>query len=197
MKSCRVVLAMFGALCALAFTTVNLHSQDKAAPGTVQVHMVITDEAVHEDSEAPSLQPGDAKVKQGKTFLKVTQLIPARGDNAALQLFILIDDTLDSRIGTNLNDVRDFINAQPASTVIGVGYMSNATVNIVQNFTADHALAAKAVRLPLGTLSAMNSPYLSLISLVKSCRSRRSGAKSSWWQTESTGCVVRRHQFLG
>jgi hypothetical protein len=95
-------------------------------------------------------------------------LIPARGDNAALQLFILIDDTLDSRIGNNLNDVRDFINAQPASTVIGVGYMSNATVNIVQNFTADHALAAKAVRLPLGTLGAMNSPYLSLISLVKS-----------------------------
>ena len=90
-------------------------------------------------------------MKQGKTFLKVTQLIPAGGDNAALQLFILIDDTLDSRIGTNLKDVRDFINAQPASTVIGVGYMSNATVNIVQNFTADHALAAKAVRLPLGT----------------------------------------------
>ena len=61
MKSCRVVLAMFGALCALAFTTANLHSQDKAAPGTVQVHMVITDEAVHEDSEAPSLQPGRRK----------------------------------------------------------------------------------------------------------------------------------------
>jgi hypothetical protein len=52
--------------------------------------------------------------------------------------------------------------------VIGVGYMANATVNIVQNFTADHALAAKAVRPPLGTLGAMNSPYLSLISLVKS-----------------------------
>jgi hypothetical protein len=168
MKSCRVVLAMFGTLCALAFATVTAHSQEKAAPGGVQVHIVITDEAVHEDSEAPSLQPGDVKVKQGKTFLNVTQLIPARGDNSALQLFILIDDTLDSRIGNNLNDIRDFINAQPASTVIGVGYMSNATVNIVQNFTADHALAAKAVRLPLGTLGAMNSPYLSLISLVKS-----------------------------
>jgi hypothetical protein len=72
MKSCRVVLAMFGTLCALAFATVTAHSQEKAAPGGVQVHMVITDEAVHEDSEAPSLQPGDVKVKQGKTFLNVT-----------------------------------------------------------------------------------------------------------------------------
>jgi hypothetical protein len=32
--------------------------------------MVITDEAVHEDCEAPSLQPGDVKVKQGKTSSK-------------------------------------------------------------------------------------------------------------------------------
>jgi hypothetical protein len=41
------------------------------------------------------------------------------------------------------------------------------TIQIVQNFTADHALAAKAIRLPRGNLSSMDSPYLSLISLLK------------------------------
>jgi hypothetical protein len=45
--------------------------------------------------------------------------------------------------------------------------MSNASINVVQNFTADHDLAVKAVRLPRGSLSTMDSPYLSLISLVK------------------------------
>jgi len=45
--------------------------------------------------------------------------------------------------------------------------MSNASIQIVQNFTTDHALAAKAIRLPRGSLSAMDSPYLSLISLIK------------------------------
>jgi hypothetical protein len=143
-------------------------AQGKAgAAGTVQVHMVITDEAVRDNSEVPILRPENVQVKQGKTALKVDHLIPARADNAALQLFILIDDTCDSGIGNSLNDIRDFINAQPATTVIGVGYMSNAGTQIVQNFTADHALAAKAVRLPLGNLSAMDSPYLSLISLIK------------------------------
>jgi hypothetical protein len=97
----------------------------------------------------------------------VSQLIPAQGDNAALQLFILIDDTIGSGIGNNLNDIRDFISAQPASTVIAVGYMSNAAVTVVQTFTADHALASQALRLPRGSLSTMDSPYLSLISLVK------------------------------
>jgi hypothetical protein len=108
------------------------------------------------------------KVKQGKNFLQVTQLIPAQGDNAALQLMILIDDTLNPSVANNLSDIKDFINAQPSSTLIGVAYMSNATVRVVQNFTADHDLAVKAVRLPLGALSSMDSPYLSLISLLKS-----------------------------
>jgi hypothetical protein len=143
-------------------------AQDKAgAAGTVQVHMVITDEAVRDNSEVPILQPDAVQVKQGKSSLKVTHLIPARGDNAALQLFILIDDTCDTGIGNSLNDLRDFINAQPPTTVIGVAYMSNATIQITQNFTADHAAVAKAVRLPRGSTSSMDSPYLSLISLIK------------------------------
>lgn len=137
------------------------------APNTVQVHMVITDQALRDDSEVPILRPENVRVTQGKTSLTVNNLIPARGDNAALQLFILIDDTCDTSIGNSLNDLRDFINAQPATTVVGVAYMSNATIQITQNFTADHAAAAKAVRLPRGNLSSMDSPYLSLTSLIK------------------------------
>jgi hypothetical protein len=167
MKNYKTVLGLLVISCALMFSAQPaLHSQDKTTQGTVQVHLVITNEAQRGD-EVPTLQQGDVKVKQGKSFLKVNQLIPAQGDNAALQLFILIDDTLGSGVGNNLNDIRDFINAQPASTVVAVGYMSNAAVNVVQNFTADHALAVKALRLPRGGLSTMDSPYLSLISLVK------------------------------
>jgi hypothetical protein len=167
MKSYKSVFGILGVLCALIIATQMVNSQEKSISSSVQVHLVITNEAVRGDSEVPKLMAGDVKVRQGKSPLEVSQLIPAQGDNAALQLFILIDDTLDTRAGNNLNDVKDFISAQPASTVIGVGYMSNATVNVVQNFTADHDLAVKAIRLPRGNLSSMDSPYLSLISLVK------------------------------
>jgi hypothetical protein len=144
-----------------------VHSQANGATNTVQVHLVITDQKLNNDGAEPVLRADNVQVKQGKNDLKVEQLIPARDNNAALQLFVLIDDTCDSSIGNNLNDLRDFINAQPDSTVVGVGYMSNATIQIVQNFTADHATAAKAIRLPRGNTSAMDSPYLSLISLAK------------------------------
>ncbi|MGA9965724.1 MAG: hypothetical protein WBQ10_11030 [Terriglobales bacterium] len=162
----KIVLGLLSGLCLLTFTAPSMHSQDKNAQGAVQVHLVVTNEAQRGD-EVPTLQQGDVKVKQGNNFLTVNQLIPAKGDNAALQLFVLIDDTLGTAIGSNLNDIRDFINAQPVTTVIAVGYMSNAAVQVAQNFTADHALAAKALRLPRGSLSTMDSPYLSLISLVK------------------------------
>jgi hypothetical protein len=168
MNNFRHLLSWLIALVLLGFGARIAWSQDNpGASSTVQVHMVITDEALRDDSEVPILRPENVQVQQRKTSLKVDHLIPARGDNAALQLFILIDDTCDTSIGNSLNDLRDFINAQPATTVVGVAYMSNASIQIVQNFTNDHAVAAKAIRLPRGSVSSMDSPYLSLISLLK------------------------------
>jgi hypothetical protein len=167
MKKHKTMHALLGTMCAVALSGQIVNAQQKSTPGTVQVHMVITDTAVQSDNELPRLRQGEVKVKQGRTFLQVTQLIPAQGDNATLQLMILIDDTLSTSVGNNLNDLKEFIEAQPPSTVIAIGYMSNATVNVVQNFTPDHELAVKAVRLPRGGFSTMDSPYLSLISVVK------------------------------
>jgi len=168
MKSRKLLLGWLIIVTLLGFGARIVSSQENPTTlGTVQVHVVITDQAVRDDTEIPILRPENVQVRQGKTPLKIDTVIPARGGNAALQFFILIDDTCDPSIGNSLNDLRDFINAQPATTAVGVAYMSNATIQIVQNFTADHAAAAKAIRLPRGNLSAMDSPYLSLISLIK------------------------------
>jgi lipopolysaccharide export system protein LptA len=131
MKKYSAVLAVVGALFVLAVSARIAYSQAKPASGTVQVHMVITDQAVNDDSEMPALTAENVQVKQGKDVLKVDQVIPARDDNGALQLFILIDETCDAGIGNNLNDLRDFINAQPATAMVGIAYMSNATVQIL------------------------------------------------------------------
>jgi len=97
----------------------------------------------------------------------VTEWVPARGDRAGLDLFILIDDASDSSLGSHLGELRNFINAQPSTTIVGVGYMQNSIVAIAQNFTSDHAAAAKALRLPLGRPCAFGSAYLSVIDLMK------------------------------
>lgn len=138
------------------------------AQATIPVHMVVMVEPLSDDDKTVSpLSKEDVKVTQGKNKLQVTDWIPARDDRAGLQLFILIDDTSDKTLGTNLGELKDFIKGQPPTTWVGVGYMRNATVNVVQNFTNDHDQAANAVRLPLGTLSTQDSPYLSLITLLQ------------------------------
>src|ERR1700756_3282308 len=135
--------------------------------GTVPVHMVVTAESVKDASAPQQMTEKDVTVKQGKNKLEVTNWIPAEGNQSALQLYILIDDTCTTQLGVQLDDIRSFITAQAPTTLIGVGYMRNAIVTVVQDFTADHTAAAKAVRLPLGSLGASDSPYLSLIDLLK------------------------------
>lgn len=138
----------------------------ESSTSQVPVRMTVT-ASVASNKRMPNLSQQDIFVSQGKERLKVSNLIPAQGEHAGLDLFILIDDGSDSSVGMHLDDLRTFINAQPPTTAIGVGYMSNATVQIAQNFTTDHAAAAKALRLPLGNRGAYGSPYLSVIDLMK------------------------------
>jgi len=57
--------------------------------------------------------------------------------------------------------------AQPPTTYIAVAYARNGTAMVAQDFTTDHALAAKAIRLPLGSDGAFTSPYFALQDWMK------------------------------
>ena len=132
---------------------------------TVPVTMTVTANVVN-NKRMPEISQQDVIVTQGKERLKVRGWVPAQGQYAGLDLFILIDDASDPSLGMHLDDLKTFINAQPSATLIGVGYMQNATVKVVQDLTTDHAAAAKALRLPLGSRGAYSSPYLSVIDLM-------------------------------
>jgi hypothetical protein len=142
-----------------------LNAQSPVA--TVPAQMTVTLDVMGEGKRMPVVTQDDVKVKQGKNSLRVTGWEEACNDRAGLDLFILIDDASTSSLGSQLEDLRAFINAQPETTSVGIGYMRNATVQIAQNFTGDHAAAAKALRLPMGSTGAYGSPYLSVIDLMK------------------------------
>jgi len=136
---------------------------DKAPAPSAPVQMVVTVEA-RRSVNVPALNREDFLVYQGKERLQVVDAVPLQGNNADLELFVLLDDSSSWSLGSELADLRTFINTQTASTAIGIGYMSNGRVETVQNLTKDHGHAAKALRLPFGTSS---SPYLSLSELIK------------------------------
>jgi len=156
----RSVIAMAAIAAALP-----LHAEEPTET-TVPVTMTVTANVVN-NKRMPVISQQDVVVTQGKERLKVRGWVPAQGQYAGLDLFIVIDEASDPSLGMHLDDLKTFINAQPSTTLVGVGYMRNATVQIVQDLTTDHAAAAKALRLPLGSGGAYASPYLSVIDLMK------------------------------
>lgn len=139
-----------------------LLAREDVPPPTVPIQLTVTVEARH-GKEVPVMKPGDVMVFQKKERLRVTDLDP----RAALELYILIDDASGMSLGSQLNDLKQFIETQPAKTSIGIGYMRNGTVEFTEALTADHAKAAKGLRLPLGYPGVMPSPFLSLSDLIK------------------------------
>jgi hypothetical protein len=152
-------------LIAVVTLALSLEPTPAAPPEGVTERMVVTASGV-DDGAVPEVSMRDVQVSQRRQPLQVTSWIPARGKQAGLNLFLLIDDAADRSLGSQLNELRNFITSQPPTTNVGVGYMRNATVQIARDFTNDHTAVANAVRLPLGNTGAFGSPYLSVIDMM-------------------------------
>jgi len=149
----------------LAISNIPLVGQQVPSSETL-VHMVVTVET-HHGTNIPAINREDVMVYQGHDRDRVTDWLPLQEDHAGLELFLLIDDASNTSLDSQLEDLRQFVSSQPATTAIGIGYMRDGTVQIVQNPTTDHPQAAKSLRLPLGDPGASPSPYLSVSDLIK------------------------------
>ena len=136
------------------------------SPATIPVSMIVSVEAKH-GKEVPSISREDVVVSQEGNRAEVKDWVPLQADPAGVELFVFIDDSTDTTLGLQLDDLRKFITSQQAATKIAVGYIRNGDVNIVQNLTNDHALAAKALRLPLGSGAGGASPYTAITDMIK------------------------------
>ena len=141
-------------------------SRGPSTATTVPAQMVVTVEATH-GTEVPAVNREDVVVLQGRERDEVKDWIPLQGENSRLELFLLLDDASQTSLGSRLEDIRQFINSQPPTTALGLGYMRGGVVDIVERFTTDHAKVANSLRLPIGSLGAMANPYLSIVDVIK------------------------------
>jgi hypothetical protein len=139
----------------------GMHAQPSPGPAA---QMVVTVEPRH-DGQLPPISQGDISVSSGKEHLTVLDWVPAA--NVPAQVFVLIDEGANTTIGTQFPALKRFFTDLPPGTLVGLGYMRNGTVDRVQDLTADHALAASKLRLPMASPGADASPYFSLQDLIK------------------------------
>jgi hypothetical protein len=112
---------------------------------------------------APPIGKDDVQLFQGKERKQIGDW--KKGEQ--LFLAILIDSSIDTVAGGQWDYLKEFINAQPQTTYIAVGYIQNNGTQVAQDFTQDHALAAKALRLPIGIGALGSSPYLGTLDMLK------------------------------
>ena len=131
-----------------------------AAPGTVTMTVTAVGK---KDTSPPLVTKDDVQLYLNKERTQIADL----KHGGKLYLAVLIDDSLDASIASQWNDLKAFLTSQPDTTYVSVSYARNGTAMLVQDFTNDHELAAKALRIPLGGGGAFSSPYLTLLDLMK------------------------------
>jgi len=155
-KMSGVALLTAALVAVLAFTPANVAA---AAPENVTLTVTAVGK---KDTAAPAVTQEDVQFFPNKERTQVANW----SGGEKLFLAVLIDDSLDSTVARQWNDLKEFFNAQSPSTYISVSYGRNGEAVVAQDFTNDHALAAKALRLPIGP-GAFSSPYFALQDLMK------------------------------
>lgn len=130
-----------------------------ASDGTAKTLITIESK----DAQIPVLQAQDVMLYENRKRVPVTEVTPLAGQ--PVEVYLAIDEAIGPAFGPFLNDLRSFINSQPATVSIGVAYLREGTANILQKPTADRAAAAKALRLPVANVGV--SPFESITDLLK------------------------------
>ena len=95
---------------------------------------------------------------------------------APLNLAILVQDDLVSRVGSELDVTRDFIRSLPAGSRVMVAYVRAGSLQVRQPFTDDLELAAKSLRTPVGSETV--APYNPYVEVVEALRKFEEGGQN-------------------
>lgn len=139
-------------------------AQATGTEGGVPVHMIVTVEA-RQEAQPPAIRGEDLVVYQGRDRVPVSGWTPLHANGANLELYLLIDDSLTVSLADRIGELQSFLDGLPDNVEVGLAYMRNGMVDIVQRPTRDHAAAAKLIRAPQAITG--GSSYQSLEQLIK------------------------------
>lgn len=85
-----------------------------------------------------------------------------------MNLAVLIQDDLVSRVGNELKVTREFITSLPEGSEVMIGYIRANSLEVRQKFTTDLEAAANSLRIPVGNSSASSyDPYNQVLEALK------------------------------
>ncbi len=92
---------------------------------------------------------------------------PLRGDNAGVELVLLIDESARTSLGREMDDITHFVQSLPPNVKFAIAYMENGRAVLAGSLTTYHAQALKGLHLPAAEPGENASPYFCLSDLAK------------------------------
>ena len=160
------VLAIAAAAATLFSGVAVAQSTAPAADGT-PVRLTVTAMAKEKNQETPALEKQDFAVYEGKDRRPVLKAVAQKGPDDRLDLYIVVDDSIDSAVTLNYPDIKNFVRELPTPARVGLLYTMNGTVQIAQDLTDDRDAALSKLRIPIGRAGVAGGIYLSLADLAK------------------------------
>jgi len=136
----------------------------EGVPAQIPVHIMVT-LGHHYGGVLAALTQDEVTVTQRFDPQRITSLTPLRGDRGGLELFLLVDDFSSCEPGSKFEEVRRFIDSQLPTTAVGVAYIHNGNLEVIENPTRDRQRAVMALSAPSGSKPA--SPFKALAELIR------------------------------
>jgi len=137
-------------------------AQTTSHPAVV-ARIVLTNNCFYHDP--PPLTADNVILTQDYKPLPITTLVPLRGAQADLDLYVLVDGSANWELGERLEDLLQFVSSQPPTTSIGVAYIQDGRLEVAQKPTHDRAQAIQA--LSPHSRSTPSNPFRPLAELIE------------------------------
>jgi hypothetical protein len=175
MKTTDLRFAVFAVVLGL-FASASAFSQGREY-NQGQGSAVITVLPAHEGASSPAISKDNLAVKINGKAAEISRWQRLQDSDAPLQLVVLIDDSARGSLSNQLGDIAQFIKTLPSGAEVAVAYMENGRADFVGGFSADHAAAARGLRMPKAEAGISGSPYFCLSDLAHRWPSRNPAAR--------------------
>jgi hypothetical protein len=128
---------------------------------------VVTVLPAHDNAAPTNVSAQDLAIKVNGKDSAITNLMPLRGQNDRLELVILLDAGARASLGTQLNDIANFVKTLPPQAKVSIAWMVNGVAQLATPLTTDHQAALKGIHLPGGFVGQSASPYFCLSNLAQ------------------------------
>ena len=118
------------------------------------------------DQPAP-IMGKDLVIQVNGKEARVTGLLPRRSPDSSLEFVLLIDSSAGGGIGSQFQEIQQFIRRLPPNSKAAIAYMHNGSAVFASPLSADRDQVLRGLHLPVGSAGSSASPYFCLSDLAK------------------------------